>query len=1291
MSSRDSGLNPDTAIAVVGMACRFPGARTIREFWQNLRDGVESIEELTDDEIRATGEDPELLEHPDYVKRASALSGMALWDAGFFGMSPKEAASMDPQHRHFLELSWEALEAAGYAPGTFDGPVGVFAGCGANTYMMFNLLADPDLLREQGFFLLRHIGNDKDFLATRVSYHLNLTGPGINVQTACSTSLTAIHLATQSLLSFECDMALAGGVTITHPHRRGYLYREGEILSPDGRCRAFDADSGGTVLGDGAGAVVLRRLEDALADGDTIHAVVRGTAVNNDGSAKVGYLAPSVEGQSRVVAEALAVADVDASSIGYVEAHGTGTPIGDPIEVTALTRAYRASTDRVGFCGLGSVKTNIGHLDTAAGVAGFIKAVLALENAEIPPSLHFREPNPELELESSPFRVVSQRTPWTRTGGTPRRAAVSSLGVGGTNAHVVLEEAPPARPSPAAPAARRHQLILLSGRSRGVVGRSGARLVDYLETHPDPPLADVAFTLQAGRARFSERRFLVATSPTEVVDALVTEDPDWIRDHTADQTTRSVTFLFAGGGAQYAGMARGLYESEAVFRDQVDRGLTLLDGESAPRVRSLLFPDAPGSEPLSAAEAERPSIALPALFIVQHAQARLWMSWGVEPSAMIGHSMGEYTAACLAGVFSLEEALELVVLRGRLFESVSGGGMLSVPLSETELRPLLGSELSVAAVNGPELCVASGPREAIDRLEAELAEREIEARRIHIDVAAHSSMLEPILDAFGARLREARMSPPGLPFVSNLTGSWITDEDATDPEYWVRQLRETVRFSEGLSELLTDPDRVLLEVGPGRTLATLARIHPDRDPKQEAFTSLRHPDEDLEDEAFLLEVVGRLWQHGVEIDWKGFHGDAARKRIPLPTYPFESEHHLVETGPLPSTHPMVVVGSGHRVGAATEEERAAALDALDAPGAPAAPPAPGDTNSEEPALPDDRPLDALDWLHRIEWVESPFPEGADPDAHSGAGRRPVGAASLVMGSSAVVERVAAAVSDAFPGDRLIRVTFGEHFGRDELGWTLPSGDLESAARLLDEVVDREGLPARIVHAGALGLPSLAIEDPDEDPDAVSPHDAALEAVESGAFFSLFALGRALAEQVDDDEVELVVLTEGAVRLEGDPGHSPAGSLVAGPVRVLPAEVPGIRTRWIDLPFEGLTPSAVTLLTRELVDGDPTHSGTGTHGMDDALPGATPGTGGRAQRVALRPAGRFVPTYGPVDGNGPGAGEGAGFAGVGDGAPAPPPLPDDAVCLITGGFGGLGLEVARHLARRSEARIVLLGR
>ena len=758
-------------------------------------------------------------------------------------------------------------------------------------YMINNLLTNPQLVQQVGFFLLRHTGNDKDFLATRVSYLMNLTGPSVNVQTACSTSLVAIHQAVQSLLNGECDMAIAGGSTIRQPHTAGYIYKEGEIVSPDGHCRSFDESSQGTVFGSGVGVVVLRRAVDAMADGDTIHAIIKGSAINNDGSMKVGYLAPSVDGQAKAVAEALAISGVDPETITYVEAHGTGTPVGDPIEITALTQAFRAKTRKSGYCAIGSVKSNIGHLDTAAGAAGLIKTVLALKNRQIPPSLFFERPNPACEFESSPFFVNTTLREWTANG-APRRAGVSALGAGGTNAHVILEEAPNAGPSDEP--ARPQQLLVVSAKTPTALDAATANLARFLRDS-DAPLADVAHTLQVGRQAFAHRRAIAAVDAAEAAELLESNDPKRVATQQAGEEAPAVAFMFAGGGAQHATMGAHLYAVEPVYRAEIDRCFAFMKAEYGVDLAPLVFPLLDEAEQATR-ELERPSLALPALFSTQLALAKLLMSWGIKPQAMIGHSMGEYTAACLAGVFSVENALALVTVRGRLFERLAEGGMLSVPLAAEELRPMLPPELSIAAVNAPELCVASGPVKAIETLERALATQEIDCRRIHINVAAHSAMLEPILQEFGAFVRRISLSAPKMPFVSNVTGTWITDADATDPSYWVRHLRQTVRFADGVGELLADPRRVLLEVGPGRTLTTLARQHSAKQPSHGIYPSMRHPDEQVSDVAFALGAVGRLWTHGVEVDWRALHGEERRRRVPLPTYPFERHRHWIAPG-----------------------------------------------------------------------------------------------------------------------------------------------------------------------------------------------------------------------------------------------------------------------------------------------------------------------------------------------------------------------------------------------------------
>ena len=645
MSAADEP-HAETDLAVVGMAARFPGAANVREFWSNLLHGVESIRDLSEEELVSAGIGVGEYGSPQYVRRAAVLDAMDQFDAGFFGFSPQEAAILDPQHRVFLEICWWALEDAGVVPSRFDGSVGIFGGCGMAAYFARNLLTNPAVVEQHGEFLLRHTGNDKDFLCTRVSHLFDLRGPSINVQTACSTSLVAVHLAGQSLLAGECDLALAGGVTIEVPHGRGYLPREGEVLSPDGRCRPFDAAAQGTVFGSGAGVVVLRRLSDALAARDPVYAVVKGSAINNDGARKVGYLAPSVDGQTAAVAEALALAGVEGHSLGFLECHGTGTAMGDPIELQALTEALghaRAEGER---CALGSVKANIGHLDTAAGVAGFIKAVLAVRDGRIPPQIHFANPNPAFEWKDSPFAVWPEGKQWRCSG--PRRAGVNALGVGGTNAFVVLEEAPQAAASPKTP--RKTQLLLTSAKD-GASVRDGARqLAAALRTESPPTLPDVAHTLSEGREHFSMRAAVVAADAHEAANGWERVSSGGQRTIRASDHPTEVVFLFPGGGATHPGMAVTLWQQEPIFRAALERGIDVLGGLGfdAARLRRSFAGEA---DALTAGALRRPSLQLPVLLAVELALAETWREFGLRPAALLGHSVGEMAAACTAGVF----------------------------------------------------------------------------------------------------------------------------------------------------------------------------------------------------------------------------------------------------------------------------------------------------------------------------------------------------------------------------------------------------------------------------------------------------------------------------------------------------------------------------------------------------------------------------------------------------------------------------------------------------------------
>jgi acyl transferase domain-containing protein/acyl carrier protein len=905
-------------VAVVGMSARFPGADDLAAFWSNLRGGVESITLFTPDELRAAGVPESLVRHADYVPAIGRLRDVESFDAAFFGYAPREAETLEPAHRIFLECAWEALEDAACDPEQFEGSVGVYAGAGGTHYADRHVRSNPELVSAVGDFHVT-LGSSKDFIATRTSYKLDLRGPSLTVQTGCSTSLVAVHLAAQSLLRGECDLALAGGANVIVPQVTGYLYAPGGISSPDGHCRPFDARSAGTLSGSGVGVVVLKRLADAIRDGDPVRAVIRGSAINNDGAAKVAFTAPGVEGQSAVIGEALAAADVEADTIRYVEAHGSGTDLGDTIEIAALTRAYRAQTDREAFCAIGSVKSNVGHLDTAAGAAGFIKTVLAVQHGEIPPTVHFTEPNPRIPFAGSPFFVAAGEARAWPAGSLPRRAGVSSFGIGGTNAHVVLEEAP--APAPSGPS-RPWQLLTLSARTPAALDAATDRLAGYLEANPDAPLADVAFTLREGRHAFAHRRVLAVHESENAAALLRARTPDRVATAAAEAGSRTVVFLFPGVGDHYPGMARGLYESEPVFRAEVDRCCALLESHLGMDLREVLFPgDAPSDAPAPSAgidlrrmlrrdepEADpaterinRTEMAQPAVFVVEYALSRLWASWGIVPDAVIGHSLGEYTAACVAGVLGLEEALALVADRARMIGELPGGAMLAVPLDPASATSYLVPGVAIATVNAPALTVLSGPDEAVAQVERRLAAAGHTARRLAATHAFHSPMMEPVAERLAARVARARLRPPSIPMISNVTGTWITDAEATDPGYWVRHLLGTVRFAEGMDEILAESGRVLLEVGPGQTLSTFARQRPaDGGAPPATIPSLRYNYDRRPDSAFILEALGRLWTAGIAPHWKALRGDERRLRLRLPTYPWERQRFWIEARELAS-------------------------------------------------------------------------------------------------------------------------------------------------------------------------------------------------------------------------------------------------------------------------------------------------------------------------------------------------------------------------------------------------------
>jgi len=885
--------NTDTAdhlgeIAIVGMTGRFPGARNLEEFWRNLRDGVESITFYTAEELLASGVNREILDDKHYVRAGAILPDIELFDASFFGFTPREAEITDPQHRVFLECAWEALESAGYRPDACQKRVGIYAGVSTTTYA-WNVLSDPDLVGAAGGMQIE-IGNDKDYLATRVSYKLNLTGPSITIQTGCSTSLVAVHMACQALLDYECDIALTGGVSVSSYKPSGYLYQEGGVRSPDGHCRTFDANAGGTLAGSGIGIVVLKRLAEAIADRDHISAIIKASAVNNDGAQKIGFTAPSVEGQAEVITKAMALAGVNPEKITYVEAHGTATHIGDPIEIAALTKSFRTGTDKQGYCAVGSVKTNVGHLNVAAGIAGLIKTVLSLKHRMIPPSLHFVRPNPNIDFAASPFYVSAQLTPW-QTNGAPRLAGVSSFSIGGTNAHVIVQEAPARTPSDVH---RQWHLLTLSARTSTALETATERLATHLRQNSETNPADLAYTLHVGRKRFNCRRMLVYRDIEDALQLLEAAERERVVSLTEDEETeRSVTFMFSGQGAQHVNMACELYTAEPAFKAEVDRCAELLAPELGLDLRNVLY--APTENESKANDQLKQTLfTQPALFVTQYALAKLWMSWGVHPSAMIGHSLGEYVAACIAGVLSLPDALSLVVARAKLMQQLPEGAMLAVLLPEAEILPLLGPGLSLAAVNGPSSCVVSGATEELILLESLLSKQKVSSRRLEVSRAFHSQAMDQIVEEFIRAVNQVRLNPPKISYISNLTGNWIKSAEATDPVYWGRHLRHTVRFSEGVSELLKEPRRILLEVGPGQTLCALARQQIDKGSREIVLPSLRKPRQQLSDVASMLETLGYLWLLNAFDNWDKFYAADARRRLSLPTYPFERERFWVE-------------------------------------------------------------------------------------------------------------------------------------------------------------------------------------------------------------------------------------------------------------------------------------------------------------------------------------------------------------------------------------------------------------
>jgi acyl transferase domain-containing protein len=1227
--------------AVIGMAGRFPGADNLDEFWENLKNGVESVWFFSSSELEEEGMAPEMFKKPNFIKAKGILEDIESFDSFFFDYTSREAEIMDPQIRIFHECAWEAFENAGYDPGTYNGLAGVYAGASAN----FNWVGRCFLPGgEDSTNPLEKVSlSDKDYLSMRISYKLGLKGPSISIRTTCSTSLVAVHLAYQGLVGGECDVALAGGVTISLPWRQGYMYQEGMVKSPDGHCRAFDALGEGIMSGNGVGIVILKRLPEAIEDGDYIHAVIRGTAVNNDGVRKVGYTAPSVEGQAEVIRAALNMAEVEPGSITYIEAHGTGTPLGDPIEIEALKKGF--GTEKKGFCRIGSVKTNIGHLDSAAGAAGLIKTILSLKHRLIPPSLHFQTPNPKIDFDNSPFRVNTGLCEWKRDK-YPLRAGVSSFGIGGTNAHVILEEAPEGTgglaPLPDEHPSQKYQLILLSAKTQTALEKMTENLTEYLKKNllnpgnpgnptnpgqktllnrgnhqnpinPGPTLTDAAYTLQVGRKPFKYRKFLVASAIEETVDWLSDPNCGKVYEGVVKGNKPRVVFMFSGQGNQYVNMGLELYGKEPVFRREMDRCFQVLNPIMGYDLKGILYPPRQTSAPESCSTAENSGesdmgriyhqeVTQPVMFVFEYALARLLMHWGIQPYAMIGYSIGEYVAACLSGVFSLEDALAVVASRGRLMMEVPNGTMLSVPLPEEELIPLLkeSENITLAVDNGPS-CIVSGPDEAIKVFEGKLKkERRCLCMRLSISHAGHSQMMDSILPEFRESWTGVRFQNPSIPYISTLTGTWITLEQAANPEYWTRHLRETVRFAPGITELLKEKDALFLELGPGRSLSTALMQHPDRKTEQPILNLIRYPDQKVSDVYYLLSKIGQLWLSGVNIHWENLYPREKRRRIPLPTYSFDKHVYPVD---IPSWQGII-----------------------------------NGTFKDIPGKSPRKKHDIADWFYLPSWESSMLSL-----QHM---KWPEDSKWLVF------------TDDCRLGDRLVNrleqkgaevviIKRGPGFARlKDRQYAINPRESSDYHTLLEELQQQGKSFKFIVH-----LWNVTAQSKKEDTEDW------LNVCQDNGYYSLIYLARAIGLLEIAHDIDITIVSNNMQAVPGTEPLYPEKATLLGSVSVLPTEYPNIACRSVDIVLPGSDPHK----EKQVIDR-----------LMEELTGQCPDT-----IVAYRGNQRLIQTFTPFR---PGK-----IAGP------PPRLEKNGVCLITGGLGGVGLELAQYLAMNLQAKLALMGR
>jgi len=1208
--SQMSGLE----IAVVGMACRFPGARNTKEFWENLCNGKESISFFTEQELLESGVLPNIFEQPHYIRARGILGDTDKFDADFFGINPSEAEIIDPQQRLFLECAWQAIEDAGYNPHRYDRPIGLFGGSYENSYQT-RIYSRSDLSEKLGDFLIR-ISNEKDYLTTRVAYHLRLTGPAVTVQTACSTSLVAVHLAAQSLLNGSCDMALAGGVTIKADEKTGYFYEEAGTLSHDGHCRPFDSQAHGFVSSNGVGVIVMKRLEDALKDNDTIYGVIKGSAINNDGADKVGFTAPSVSGQVDVISSALAIAEVNPDSISFVEAHGSATLLGDPIEVKALEEVFNSYTSRRNFCAIGSVKGNIGHTHVAAGIAGLIKTLLALKYKIIPPSINYSKPNPNIDFENSPFYVNTEKKEW-ETKETPRRAGVSAFGIGGTNAHVVLEEALDIE-TPSSP--RPWHLITMSTKSEAALENITSNLTERFRINKEIDLADAAYTLGTGRKSFEHRRILVCKDREDLLTAM--NEPNRTRLLTSHSPSErsSVIFMFPGLGDHYLNMGFEYYQYEPVFRNIIDNCSEILRSLIGRDIREVIY-----ARPMESEEALRQkqtqgaslsqlfsnttghgdewgelfrtSLAQPAVFITEYALARLWMSWGINPQALIGYSVGEYVSACLAGVLSLEDALFLIANRAQLIENLPGGGMLAVLLPQDEITPFLKSNLSLAGINSPSICTVAGPNEEIASLQNELSDKGIAYRQLRTTHAFHSKMMRPIMQKSADLVGKISLRPPKIPYVSTVTGDWVREKDATDPDYWARHMCEPVNFLGGIKKILESGERVLIEVGPGQSLASLSAPHVigNLEGKSSVISTMKNRLEQKSDYESLISALGKLWLLGFQLDFAKIYNNENRKRISLPSYEFDRKRYWLSS--------------------TSKQDSQSHFS---------------HTNSKRNIIDD--------WFYIPTWKQSIQKRAAFSKSNLKTGWL------VFMDEIGFGDDVLQQIHKN--GNFVFGVSMGNRFRKlPNSRYILNPKNFDDYVTVLRDFSKLQVDNWTIVYLWPLSYPTGKIATSD------FPGDIDI------CFHNLTRLAKAVSLLNFKSTIKILLVSNNTFAVTGSEILSPEKSLLLGPAKVLPQELPSVQCAILDLDL-----SQNTLRNRENM----------IRGLVDELLGEL-----EDSQVAVRGKKRWTREYESIQ--------------LQNTDQVPAILKHQGVYLITGGQGALGLKTADYLAKTVKAKLILIGR